>query len=61
MKFECQSIGKQNTEGKQLLRIKCKTEKNEMKPSKESEELKSKRTIQVRIYTTRSNKNRARK
>ena len=64
MKFECQRFGKQNTEGKQLLRIKCDTE--EMKffclgPSKESEDLKRKQTIQVRIYTTRSNKNRARK
>ena len=27
MKLECQRIGKQNTEGKQLLRIKCETEK----------------------------------
>ena len=27
VKFECQRIGKQNTEGKQLLRIKCETEK----------------------------------
>ena len=27
MKLECQRIGKQNTEGKQLLRIKCRTEK----------------------------------
>ena len=26
-KFECQRIGKQNTEGKQLLRIKYETEK----------------------------------
>ena len=26
MKFECQRIGKQNTEGKQLLRVKCETE-----------------------------------
>ena len=40
---------------------KVRDRKNEMGPPKESEELKRKRTIQVRIYTTLSNINRARK
>ena len=40
MKFECQRIGKQNTEGKQLLRIKCETEKMKWNLLKKAKSLK---------------------
>ena len=56
-KFECQKIGQQNIEGKQLLRKKCETEKTKWDLLKMAEALKE----NERYFKTRSNKNRLRK